>query len=545
MGIPQFFKWIITKNKSIIKDTLEINNATLYFDFNALIHPVAQFIIKKQCSPEYTEELIVDKIYKGIIEYTTNIINLVNPKKIYIVMDGIAPIGKMKQQKERRFRSIIDKKHLENLKDEFSKINKTYFNNATPEIYWNTNQISPYTTFMTELSNKLKLFIPNAILSDTTEMGEGEHKIIDIIRKNPDGQHIIYGLDADMIILTMLLNNDNIYLLREKQYFGRTDLQKEFDISKPDMNYLYLNILNNYITEPLNGKLTNYNKQRILDDFCILSFFIGNDFIPRQNSFNIKSKGFDYLLYHYYENVKKYNQYLLNNDKINFFLLSKILYNFRNEWDNLLKSRKFTENFNPKNDELDPFKRFIKDKEFIRDSYTSWINEKTSFEEYKYIHNMYYFGTNEPILINSITKSYLSTFIWVWNYYKYGKMINWEWFYQFNETPLLTDIINYCYKHEDLETPLYKNKFNYTNINKLSYTQLYNILPNTPENNKILKDISIKSFGKDYTEELDKKYKEYRDYNNTSFNPQNCIFYYEQHLKTPPIIFREIYTNLN
>jgi len=71
------------------------------------------------------------------------------------------------------------------------------------------------------------------IFSDTTERGEGEHKILQYIKKNNIQKSVIYGLDADLIMLSIVSNKENIYLLRERT---------EYNIEDTDNDYIYLNI---------------------------------------------------------------------------------------------------------------------------------------------------------------------------------------------------------------------------------------------------------------------------------------------------------------
>ena len=111
--------------------------------------------------------------------------------------------------------------------------------------------------------------------------------------QNNNDINIIHGLDADLIMLSMIKTN-HIYLLRERT---------EYNIEELDSEYVYLDInrLKKYLVQDIKKDYIYLPNQNIINDYIFLCFFIGNDFIHNSPSINIRYGGLDNLLNIYNE----------------------------------------------------------------------------------------------------------------------------------------------------------------------------------------------------------------------------------------------------
>lgn len=212
MGIPSYYKKLIDTNPGLIlhhhpDSVIE----WLFMDFNCLIYHCLHRVDTPKYPGEHGRQEWEDEFISCIIQYTLNVIQLVMPKSgVFIAIDGVVPMAKMRQQRLRRFKSAwMAQKSSENT-----------------EPSWDTNAITPGTEFMKKLRNGLEKMIKihgkkTWKLSSSDEPGEGEHKLISEWRKGAyKGDYAVYGLDADLILLsilgreTMMLQN-NVWLFRE------------------------------------------------------------------------------------------------------------------------------------------------------------------------------------------------------------------------------------------------------------------------------------------------------------------------------------------
>ena len=211
-----------------------------------------------------------EKVYQKIIDLK----NKLNAQTVFVAFDGVAPLAKMKQQKQRRYKSFLMRTLLK-------------------KTGWNTNAITPGTPFMNELDEYLKDAFEkvNILYSGPNEAGEGEQKLFAYARQNPCPQMMVYGLDADLIMLSLLhlRHSSKIFLYRETKHFSYMKGIKATE------DYVFsVDEMGRQICQEMYQNTTDI--QKAIDHFCFLCFLCGNDFLPHFPSINIRNEGIPYLL---------------------------------------------------------------------------------------------------------------------------------------------------------------------------------------------------------------------------------------------------------
>ena len=222
-----------------------------------------------------------------------------------MAVDGVAPRAKMNQQRGRRFRSAKEAEVNEKkARDRGEKL--------PDEVRFDSNSITPGTPFMVRLQEQLKYFVANkvssdglwrqcrVILSGHETPGEGEHKIMDFIRYekslpryDPNTRHCLYGLDADLMMLGLCSHDPHFSLLREEVKFGGKKSQSgNKRIPTPEettFHLLHLSLLREYLEYEFQDlkKLSFFDVENIIDDWVLMGFLVGNDFIPHLPNMHI------------------------------------------------------------------------------------------------------------------------------------------------------------------------------------------------------------------------------------------------------------------
>ena len=362
MGIPRFAKTLMTRYPLIIgnirteSDIPIIHN--LYLDLNSTIHELSH------SNPDNILALLKNKSYEQIYQETCDIINqivqLIKPKSLLVIaLDGVSPIAKISDQLKSRYSKYFLANNQE-INDLITNLNLDKKNN------FDKNEISPCTNFMINLEKYIDNYILqkkkenadiwkdiNIIFSGTNVPGEGEYKIMEIMReeKIKDEKkiinHCIFSNDADFILLSLLCHEANIVLLKKG-----TSNKKEYNFESTKKNnflnfneFLYISVLREYLDIEfckLKSKIKfEYNIEKLCDDFSFLCFLYGNDFLPSLLSLDNDGNVFEFVINSYKNSLIKFNDYLTNNGLINFS-------NFKIFMNDL--SMKESEYFNEKSD---------------------------------------------------------------------------------------------------------------------------------------------------------------------------------------------------
>jgi 5'-3' exoribonuclease 1 len=121
---------------------------------------------------------------------------------------------------------------------------------------------------------------------------------------NPNTRHCLYGLDADLIILGLSVHEPHFSLLREEIKFNKFQ-NRFFNIDESKFCLLHLSLMREYLElefSPIKSKLSfEFDVENIIDDWILLTFLIGNDFIPPLPNLHIQNNALMYLITVYME----------------------------------------------------------------------------------------------------------------------------------------------------------------------------------------------------------------------------------------------------
>jgi 5'-3' exoribonuclease 2 len=400
MGVPAFFMWLSRSCPKVVIPARPRGSANgslawaeeddvgmpkidcLYLDMNALIHPCSHPTSDTNIPPPTCEE----DMWKNLEEYINSLMDIINPQKVlYMAIDGVAPRAKMNQQRGRRFRSAMEiysgkarKRKLAELWEQEGFQVPSQLVEATS---WDHNVITPGTKFMKSCSAFLRKYIAESLLynprwanlkvifSDANTPGEGEHKILDYIRRqraqpgyDPNTSHCIYGADADLIMLSLSTHEPHFYIIREAlidklKLKGLDDKKRSNDAKrgKPEpravlqsgkrftvdfslINMYYVReFIENYFQGIRREMDFPWDLENLIDDFVLLCFFGGNDFLPHLPALSIHQGGVDILMHLYKRMLPDLGGYITKNGRVDLEKIEVFMKEFAKSEEGILR----------------------------------------------------------------------------------------------------------------------------------------------------------------------------------------------------------------
>lgn len=469
MGVPGLLVWLENKIKklklkNLINKSTNVKNKIMMLDTNCLLHPCVQDIITKYKNGS----IIIDKsnnlrkeleilIWNKIKDYINDILEQTKCYELFIAIDGVVPCGKITQQRQRRSKYYYDT---------MIKLNSILNNNPKididvdiqengihqPHIPITSIELTPGTEFMERLHLLFIDFVEElinrgikTIYSSYHEEGEGEHKILQYIKTNYKFKDpiIIYGLDADLLFLALSIGeNYDLHIMRESHIFNNKTLIN-LDLQHLAVDYSYINVNELHKLIALFDIETN--------DFILISYLIGNDFIPPLLTTDIKKGGMDRIIDAYNNVIKKLS---LNIRDKNQHLKSVIVQNLNGKitvdhkllielFKELLWTEKYVwQNMNKKihdSNEYNTHTKFLSGQSFNID-----FLDKIEFNsDLEYLNH--WLGTKsiniDKSSISSMVSQYIQGIEWCAQYYL-ATCISYSWSYNFLVAPLIKDIIN-------------------------------------------------------------------------------------------------------
>ncbi|PXF46409.1 5'-3' exoribonuclease 4 [Gracilariopsis chorda] len=465
MGIPKMFRFL-TDRYPLILQRLDEDHVFDYFylDMNGIIH---------QCTHPSDFEIAIenlDEMFARIFEYTERLFRIVSPRQLmFLAVDGVAPRAKMNQQRSRRFRSA--KEAERNMADAIARGEE-----IPPGKRFDSNCITPGTQFMFDLSERFRIWIHQKMTSDPAWQqgctvvfsgsevpGEGEHKIMDFIRKwkvspqySPEVRHCMYGLDADLMMLGLVAHAPHFTLLREKIKFKKSQRKvpvmtgtdsdaDEFQLleiamlrdmlflefkrddgrepwthfksrrrpSQLEKNAFMATFSSSESTSPSEGQPSGaskkkapfeYDSRRIVDDFVFMCMLVGNDFIPNIPHLDIAEGAINLMFRIYKHMLPTWGGYLTQGHRLHPERLESFLGRI---------SQSETQYFEHRS-ETDGVPEY------------STIDYRRKYYELKFGFDVE--ADDSHAQVKSLRKIYMEGLHWVLQYYHNG-VPSWNWFY--------------------------------------------------------------------------------------------------------------------
>ncbi len=567
MGIPSYFAHVLKKYPHVIKRLSElpcINN--LYLDCNGMVYDVVHQM-------QYTPENIVAyeaEMLQRICESIDACIAILRPiSSVFIAFDGVAPVAKLNQQRERRYKSwYLGEMETQRRREHnkiTQKVGQTGGRVEPPKPAWNTSAITPGTKFMNALHDKLAKYYdttnPSAlnvrynlsgagiIVSSSKEPGEGEHKLFEYIRDHAS-EHanmttVIYGLDADLIMLCMshLHISRGIYLYRETPEFVKSinvalDEKERYFMDIPEFATAIVENLR-VNAPPGKGAVRKGAGALVAPqlDYIFMCFMLGNDFMPHFPALNIRTTGIASLMEAYRATIGADETIIKttttgecvihwpNYKKLVAHLAAQELTLIRKEHGTRDRQARHMRDSDKDDDVMhDVMMLPMTQRDVEREINPFQPGWETRY--YSALCDMH--GAIDPPAVAALCRNYLEGMEWTFRYYTRG-CVDWKWTYANHYPPLLADLVHHI---PDTHDPTFsflqvKPKEPIRDVVQLCYVlprASHALLP--PSVERALMRSSMKD--------------RYTDDGSNNFKWAYCKYFWECHTDLPALDLREL-----
>jgi 5'-3' exonuclease len=402
-------------------------------------------------------------LIEAVLSYIRAMTRLVAPTEgVYVAVDGVAPMAKIRQQRARRFKSAIAAEEEAAVRRSVGGAAAATSAAVPVGDRWDSNAITPGTAFMSRLTATLYDFkqvdrIPVRV-SPADKAGEGEQKIMEYLRANPAIRNVVvYGLDADLIVLALLehgLSGRTVDLFREETEFNGAVKR---DGVTGEEQYLYLHV--KHLAAALHGAWAAPGRTlgEFLVDFAACMNLLGNDFVSHGIALKINDRGIETVL----EVLRGFTGRLVNDTDrtYNWGTLSALfavlaaneergmLKNIRKK----LEARVGATGATTAKDEVSRALARMNDRPVEWAAERVWVTlkavqgeEKLRWEFREDWRDQYYKHGLWGASPADAVRDYMKTLQWTLAYYL-GAAVDPTWYYPWLLPPLLSDLVQYAY----------------------------------------------------------------------------------------------------
>lgn len=273
-------------------------------------------------------------------------------------------------------------------------------------------------------------------VSGSDEPGEGEHKIMRKLRQRPANTRpiVVYGLDADLILLTLLNAKGPAYLIREASEMG---LVQYDSLGEEQFSYFSISVLLQTLPQGVDVK-----------SYIAAMSLLGNDFLPHSLTVKIRDDGHARLCRSLQELANQNKSFLEEKDgayRIDHDALLSILTGWAQEeetrmFHTLKKKQQLRGRVTPSLDNR-PIEWMVEDCIFSR-SNGAWI----LYPSWRSIYQKEWLQCERQSNIDEVCREFLFGLQWVLDYYTGQTEVDGFWCYSRRLPPLWCDLVAYLQK---------------------------------------------------------------------------------------------------